>query len=168
MFPRLLISLLALLLPLAAAAQTASGRVIVRSTGAPLPQATVRLDGQPAGTSTDAAGHFSLPLGGAPPTARLIISHLGYQSQALPLGQLGAPVALEELTYQIGEVVVTYESIRKLLLRKWKIDDGSIVAVADNFIADLHKNRFAQGKEVSRKPQRRALSLEAGAPDISG
>jgi hypothetical protein len=152
MFPQLLAILLALLLPLACAAQTASGRVVASGTGAPLPQATVRLDGQPAGTSTDEAGRFSLPLGGAAPPARLIISHLGYQSQTVPIGQLGPPVALEELSYQIGEVLVTYESIRKLLLKKWKIDESSIVAVADNLIADLQQTDSLKAKKLLQSP----------------
>lgn len=151
MFTQLLVGLLALL-PLAAAAQTASGRVVAHSTGSPLPQATVRLDGQSAGTSTDDAGRFSLPLLGAAPTARLIISHLGYQSQALPISQLEAPVALEELSYQIGEVMVTYESIRKLLLKKWKIDEGSLVAVADNVIADLQQTDSLKAKKLLQNP----------------
>lgn len=152
MFPQLLVGLLALLLPLLATAQTVTGRVVARSTGAPLPQATVRLDGQPAGTSTDEAGHFSLPLGGAAPSAQLIISHLGYQAQTLPVSQLGAPVALEELSYQIGEVLVTYESVRKLLLKKWKIDEGSIVAVADNVIADLQKTDSLRANKLLQNP----------------
>jgi len=151
MFPRLLTLLLALL-PLAAAAQTASGRVVARATGAPLPQATVRLEGQPTGTSTDEAGRFSLPLSGAAPTARVIISHLGYQAQVLPASQLGTPVALEELAYQIGEVVVTYESVRKLLLKKWRIDDGSIIAVADNLIADLYKTDSLKARKLLENP----------------
>lgn len=161
MFTRFVVALLALLLPLAAAAQTASGRVVARGTGAPLPQATVRLDGQPAGTTTDEAGRFSLPLGGAAPTARLLISHLGYQSQSLPLSQLGPPVALEELSYQIGEVTVTYESIRKLLLKKWKIDEGSLVAVADNVIADLHQTDSLKANKLLQNPGslRAALKL---------
>lgn len=152
MFPRLLASLLALLLPLAAAAQTATGRVVASSTGTPLPQTTVRLAGQPAGTSTDAAGRFRLPLAGVSPTAQLIISHLGYQSQTLPVSQLGPAVALEELSYQIGEVLVTYESIRKLLLKKWKIDEGSIIAVADNAIADLQKTDSLKAKKLLQNP----------------
>lgn len=151
MFPRLLLGLLALL-PLAAAAQTASGRVVARRTGAPLPQATVRLEGQPTGTSTDEAGRFSLPLGGAAPTARLLISHLGYQAQTLPASQLGAPVALEELTYQVGEVVVTYESVRKLLLRKWKLDESSLVAAADNLLADVEKTDPARAEKLRQNP----------------
>ena len=152
MFPRLLTALLALLLPLAGIAQTASGRVVAQGTGAPLPQATVRLEGQPAGTSTDEAGRFRLPLGGAAPTARVIISHLGYQAQTLLVSQLGAPVALAELSYQIGEVVVTYESVRKLLLKKWRIDDGAIVAVADNFIADLQKIDSVKARKFRENP----------------
>lgn len=151
MFPRLLTLLLALL-PLAAAAQTASGRVVARATGAPLPQATVRLEGQPTGTSTDEAGRFSLPLSGAAPTARVIVSHLGYQAQVLPASQLGTPVALEELAYQIGEVVVTYESVRKLLLKKWRIDDGSIIAVADNLIADIQKTDSLKARKLLENP----------------
>lgn len=153
MLPRFLVSLLLALLPLAAArAQTATGRVVARGTGAPLPQATVRLAGQSAGVRTDAAGRFALPLAGAAPDARLVISHLGYQTQTLPAHQLGPTVALEELSYQIGEVLVTYESIRKLLLKKWKIDEGSIVAVADNFIADLQETDSTKAKKLLQNP----------------
>jgi hypothetical protein len=152
MFTRFLAALLVLLLPLAAAAQTASGRVVARRTGAPLAQATVRLDGQATGTSTDEAGRFSLPLGSAAPTARLVISHLGYQAQTLPASQLGAEVALEELSYQIGEVLVTYESVRKLLLRKWQVDEGSLGAVADNLLADLQKTDPARAEKLLQNP----------------
>ena len=156
MFTQFLAALLALPLLCGlvrpAAAQTATGRVVARATGAPLPQATVRLDGQPAGTSTDEAGRFRLPLGGAAPAARLLISHLGYQTQALPVSQLGPEVKLEELTYQIGEVIINYESIRKLLLKKWRVADGSIVAVADNFIADLYQTDSLRAKKLLQNP----------------
>ena len=125
-------ALLLILLPLAALAQTATGRVVARGTDAPLPQATVRLDGQPAGVSPDAAGRFQLPLGGTLPDARLIISHLGYESQTVPVRQLGPEVKLEELSYQIGEVLVTYTAVRKLLLRTWKFDEGLLDAAGQN------------------------------------
>ena len=151
MFPRLLLVLLALL-PLATAAQTASGRVVARRTGAPLPQATVRLEGQPTGTSTDEAGRFSLPLGGAASTARLVVSHLGYQAQTLPASPLGAPVALEELSYQVGEVLVTYESVRKLLLKKWRLDESSLVAAADNLLADVEKTDPGRAEKLRQNP----------------
>ena len=152
MFNRLLACLVALL-PLAVAqAQTATGRVVAQATGTPLSHTTVRLDGQPVGTSTDEDGRFRLPVAGAAPDAPLLISHLGYQSRTLPLNQLGPTVVLEELSYQIGEVLVTYESIRKLLLRKWKIDQGSVVAVADNLIADLQQTDSLRAKKLLKNP----------------
>ena len=162
MFNRLLACLVALL-PLAVAqAQTATGRVVAQATGTPLSHTTVRLDGQPVGTRTDEDGRFRLPVAGAAPDAPLLISHLGYQSRTLPLNQLGPTVALEELSYQIGEVLVTYESIRKLLLRKWKIDQGSVVAVADNFIADLQQTDSLRAKKLLQNPTSLRAVLKIG------
>jgi hypothetical protein len=152
MLSRFLVCLL-VLLPLAVVhAQTATGRIVTQATGTPLPYTTVRLDGQPAGTRTDEAGRFRLPVAGAAPDARLIISHLGYESRTLPLNQLGPTVALEELSYQIGEVLVTYESVRKRLLRKWKVDEGSIIAVADNTIADLQEKDSLKAQKLLQNP----------------
>jgi hypothetical protein len=161
MFKHLLAGLL-ILLPLTfIQAQTVTGRVVSQTSGAPLPHTTVRLDGQPVGTTTDEAGCFHLPLASTAPNAQLLISHLGYQSQVLPLSQLGPTVALEELSYQIGEVLVTYESIRKLLLRTWKIDEGSVVAVADNVIADLQQTDSVKAKKLLQNPSslRSALKM---------
>ncbi|GAA4498840.1 hypothetical protein GCM10023172_16540 [Hymenobacter ginsengisoli] len=160
MFTRLLVILLLTLgLPLATPAQALTGRVVARSTGQPLAQVTVRLDGQPTGTSTDEAGRFHLPA--APAGAQFIFSHLGYQSQTLPVQLLGPEVRLEELSYQIGEVLVSYSSIRKLLLKKWKIEESSIVAVADNLIADLQKTDSVRAKKLLQTPfgLRSALKL---------
>ena len=143
---------LLVLLPLAVAhAQTATGRIVTLATGKPLPYTTVRLDGQPIGTRTDEAGYFRLLVAGAAPDARLIISHLGYESRTLSLNQLGPTVALEELSYQIGEVLVTYESVRKRLLRKWKVDEGSIIAVADNIIADLQEKDSLKAQRLLQR-----------------
>lgn len=152
MVKHLLGGLLALLPLVAAQAQTATGRVVAQATGAPLPGTTVRLDGQPAGTLTEADGRFRLPVAGAAPAARLVFSHLGYQSRTLPLGELGPSVALEELSYQIGEVLVTYESLRKLLLKKWKIDESALPAVTDNFLADLQQTDSVKAKKLQRNP----------------
>lgn len=152
MFKHLLAGLLVLLPLTRVQAQTVTGRVVAQTSGAPLPRSTVRFDGQPAGTTTDEAGRFRLPLAGAAADARLLISHLGYQSQLLPLNQLGPTVALEELSYQIGEVQVTYESIRKLLLRKWRVDEGSVIAVADNLIADLQQTDSVKAQKLLQNP----------------
>ena len=152
-FP-LLPSLVLTLLPLLAAQaqSTATGRVVAQATGKPLPQTTVRLDGQPEGVSTDEAGRFSLPLVGAGSAARLIFSHLGYQSQAVPVGQLGSEVKLVELSYQIGEVLVTHVSLRKLLVRKWRIDEGSLDAVRQLLLASAQKNNPARAAKLTRRP----------------
>lgn len=137
------------LLPLAIVhAQTATGRIVTQTTGTPLPYTTVRFDGQSVGTRTDETGRFRLVVAGAAPDARLIISHLGYESRTLPLSQLGPTVALEELSYQIGEVLMTYESVRKRLLRNWKVDEGSVVAVADNIIADAQEKDSLKAQKL--------------------
>ncbi len=147
-----LLAVVALVPLVAARAQTATGRVVSRATGAPLPSTTVRLDGQSAGTLTDTDGRFRLPVAGAAPGARLVISHLGYQAQTLPLDKLGPSVALTEFSYQIGEVLVTYENIRKLLLKKWKIDERAIPAVADNLLADLQQTDSVKAKRLRQNP----------------
>lgn len=161
MLPRLLALLLALVPLTAAQAQTATGRVVAQATGAPLSHATVRLDGQPVGTLTDEEGRFRLSVAGAAPDAPLLISHLGYQARTLPLNQLGPPIALTEVAYQVGEVLVTYESIRQLLVRKWKIEPSSVVAVADNLIADLQQTDSIKAKKLLQNPNslRAALKL---------
>ena len=149
------------LLPLAARAQTAAGRVVSQATGAPVPDATVRLDGQPAGTRTDEDGRFRLPVSGAAPDAVLRISHLGYEARTVPLRQLGPPVGLAEVSYQIGEVSVTYERLRTLLLRTWKIDPGSVIAVADNLIADVRQTDSLKAAKLLQRTSglRSALTM---------
>lgn len=161
MFNRLLACLVALLPLVVAQAQTATGRVVTQTTGTPLSHTTVRLDGQPIGTRTDEDGRFRLPVAGAAPDAPLLISHLGYRSRTLPRSQLGTTVGLEEVSYQIGEVSVTYERIRKLLLRKWEIDPGSVIAVADNCIADMHQTDSLKAAKLLQSPSglRSALTL---------
>lgn len=161
MLHRLLALLLALLPLTVAQAQTATGRVVTQATGAPLSHATVRLDGQPVGTLTDEEGRFRLPVASAAPDAPLLISHLGYQARTLPLNQLSSPIALTEVAYQVGEILVTYESIRQLLVRKWKIDPSSVVAVADNLIADLQQTDSIKAKKLLQNPSalRTALKL---------
>ncbi|WP_165768406.1 carboxypeptidase-like regulatory domain-containing protein [Hymenobacter amundsenii] len=150
MLNRLLACLLALL-PLAAQGQTAAGRVVSQTTGAPVPDATVRLEGQPAGTRTDEDGRFRLPVSGAAPDAPLRISHLGYEARTVPLSQLGPPVGLAEVAYQIGEVSVTYERLRTLLLREWKIDPGSVIAVTDNYIAHVRETDTLQAAKLLQR-----------------
>lgn len=157
-----LLALLVALLPLVVArAQTVTGRVVAQATGTPLSHATVRLDGQPTGTRTDEDGRFRLLVAGAAPDAQLLVSYLGYQARTLPLNQAGPTIALAEVAYQVGEVVVTYESIRRLLVRTWKIAPSSVVAVADNLIADLQQTDSVKAKKLFSRTSslRAALQL---------
>jgi len=140
---------------LARAQAPATGRVVAAGTGVPLPQATVRLAGPAsAGTSTDEAGRFTLPLptGTDPRTARLVFSHLGYQSREVPATQLGTNVALEEQTYQIGEVAVTYTSVRKLLVRTWRLADESLAAAAQDLLQSGRQQGLKGIEWVARHP----------------
>lgn len=152
-FKGLLLLALTYLPALAAQAQAPiGGRVVDAATGQPLPQTTVRMEGQASGTNSDAAGRFQLAQPTDPASARLIFSHLGYQSQNVPAQQLGPVIRLEELSYQIGEVLVTSESIRKLLLKKWKVDEGSITAVATHALDNLQKTDPAKAEKLRKKP----------------
>lgn len=140
---------------LARAQAPATGRVVAAGTGAPLPQATVRLAGPAsAGTSTDEAGRFTLPLptGTDPRAARLLVTHLGYQPRELPAAQLGTDVALEEQTYQIGEVAVTYTSVRKLLVRTWRLADESLDAAAQDLLQSGRQQGMKGIEWVARHP----------------
>ncbi|OGX82174.1 hypothetical protein BEN49_14515 [Hymenobacter coccineus] len=121
------------------------------ATGQPLPQTTVRFDGQAGGTNSDAAGRFQL----APPadlaSARLVFSYLGYQSQIVPAQQLGPVIKLEKIPYQIGEVLITSESIRKLLLKKWKVDESSIATVATHALNNLQKADPVKAEKLRKR-----------------
>ncbi|NML64318.1 carboxypeptidase-like regulatory domain-containing protein [Hymenobacter sp. RP-2-7] len=141
---------------LARAQAPATGRVVASGTGAPLPQATVRLATGPAsaGTSTDEAGRFTLPLppGTDPRAARLRVSHLGYQPREVPAAQLGADVVLEEQTYQIGEVTVTAASVRQLLVRTWRLADESLDVAAQDLLASGRRQGLKGIEWVARHP----------------
>lgn len=140
---------------LAHAQAPATGAVVTRATGAPLPQASVRLVGQPGvGASTDEAGRFrlALPAGTDPRAARLVFSHLGYQPREVPATELGTAVALDEQTYQIGEVAVTYTSVRKLLVRTWRLADESLDVAAQDLLATARRQELRGTEWVARHP----------------
>ena len=162
MFKSILVGLVSLASLTSGQAQMVTGRVVSQTNGAPLSHVTVRLESQVGvTTTTDENGTFHLPLTAATSDAQLLISHLGYQAKALPLNRLGPTIALEESLYQIGEVVIRYERVRELLLKRWKIDEGSVVAVADNAIAELQQSDSLKAKKLLQNPGslRAALKL---------
>lgn len=140
---QLLRLLLFYLLPVVALAQQpVRGRVTARDTRQPLPQATVRVEGQAASTVTDKDGRFTLNVPTA--DAALTISHVGYQPLTVPAAQLGAEVALEEQRYLIGEVQISYVQLQKLLLREWRVAPTSLDEAA----------RIVTARAVARDPKK--------------
>ena len=101
------LSLLFLLLPLAAAAQsTLTGVVRDAYTQEPLLGATVLLRGSTIGTVTDLDGAFALPYAEALP-AVLVASYIGYVTQEITVTTWSGDIELQPTTADLGEVVVT-------------------------------------------------------------
>ena len=149
------------LLPLAVRAQTAADRVVSQATSAPVPDATVRLDGQPAGTRTDEDGRFRLPVPGAAPMPRSAFRTWATRPARCHSASWARPSRQTVASYQIGEVSVTYERLRTLLLRTWKIDPGSVIAVADNLIADVRQTDSLKAAKLLQRTSglRSALTM---------
>lgn len=76
---RVALALLAVSLSGAASAQEVSGRVLDAVTEAPIPGATVRVDGAGRGTAADVEGHFRLAL--TPGDHWLLVTAVGYEPQ---------------------------------------------------------------------------------------
>jgi hypothetical protein len=101
-----------LLLPLALFAQDKNiieGKTVQRSTGAPIPNASVFISGSSLGTISDPAGNFRLsgiPAG----NFELIISSVGFTTVVHPFGSENLPlkldVRMEPKVVELGEVTV--------------------------------------------------------------
>ncbi len=104
---------------------------ITSSTGAPLSGASVTVKGTSRGTSTDAAGKFSIM---APAAATLVISSVGYNAKEIAVsGRSDLSVSLISLANELeGVVVIGYGTANKRDLT------GSIARIS--------------GKEISDKP----------------
>lgn len=87
------------------AQHTVSGTITDASTAETLPGVNIRVMGTSSGTATDAAGFYELE--GISPSDTLLISYVGYQTQAVPVnGRSVINVALEQQTYTADEMVV--------------------------------------------------------------
>ncbi|MBK9335864.1 MAG: carboxypeptidase-like regulatory domain-containing protein [Lewinellaceae bacterium] len=121
-----------------AAAQTptsAEGVVLDARTSEPLPFATVQFDGKKAGTTTDAAGRFSLRLD--EPADRLKVTYMGYQPLLLNLkpGKANANIEarMEESSNALKEVVIRNE--------KYRNKDNPAVELIRQVIENKARNR---------------------------
>ncbi|WP_324670537.1 TonB-dependent receptor [Hymenobacter sp. GOD-10R] len=86
-------------------AQTVTGTITDATDRSPLPGVTVVVRGTTTGASTDGNGRFSLTLPAGNNT--LLISAVGYQSQAINVTSGSVSVALKSAVRELNEVVVT-------------------------------------------------------------
>lgn len=121
-------------------------------TGAAVSEANVRVEGASTGTATDDKGRFSLPIKDAETGSNLLVSHLGYQTQTMAVAQMGTEIQLSEQVYQIGEVAVKYVDLRRLLIRKWRIDEQSIDKVAERTLENIKKKDPAKYERLAKRP----------------
>jgi hypothetical protein len=89
-----------------------SGVVLDRTNGAPLPGASVKVVGRPAGTQTDANGKFTLQ--NVKKDESLSIGYIGYNSKTLDVKNKDSlKVELDENKSSLSEVVVTHAGSKK-------------------------------------------------------
>ena len=122
---RLLACVLALLMPLLAAAQNTTVKGVVKdASGYPLPGVNVVVEGTTNGTITDVDGRYQIS---APSGASLTYSFIGFDIQTQPIdGRTTIDVVLEEETTDLDEVVVVgYGQMKRSDLT------GSVVSVND-------------------------------------
>ncbi len=98
---------------LSAQTGTAVTGTVTDSTGTPLPGVSITEKGKATGTVTQTNGKYTLTV--SSPSAVLVYTFIGYQSQEVPLnGRGNVNVQLQQGSKQLGElVVVGYGSIRK-------------------------------------------------------
>lgn len=95
-------------LPGAFAQTTIQGQVTDASTGDPLPQANLQIEGTYTGTITNAQGRYSLEIDSLPATVH--VRYIGYETARLRVTEKTSPrrdVALQPTTVDMEEVVVT-------------------------------------------------------------
>jgi hypothetical protein len=136
------------------------GKVLDTATQTPLEGVTVSVNGQPVGV-TNREGVFTVSLSSSPAQTQLTFSSIGYHTLSVPANQLPDTIRLEMQTYLIGEQVITYTDIRKLLVRKWKIDRASLDAVTDNILERYREKDPKKAKNLAKNRDmlRQALAM---------
>lgn len=110
-FLPLLIMLLAVM-QLTGQSHSLVGRVLDASDDLPLIGVTIIVKGSLSGTVTDVEGYFSFS--NIDPDAILVVSYMGYQNTEIAVnGRSKLEVRLNEITQQLGEVVVTALGVKR-------------------------------------------------------
>lgn len=117
---------------------TVSGTVIDSQTNEPMPGVNIQVKGTSAGTITDAAGKFSIPVSDR--NATLVFSFIGYVAQEVQLaGRQVISVSLANETQGLDEVVVIgYGATKKETLT------GSVAAIKAVDIVSMKTSSVAQ------------------------
>jgi len=112
-----LLTVLLLCTSLAAICQTTVSGIVTGAGGQPLSSVSVKLKGTSSGTTTDAAGHFSLRVGD-PANSVLVFSYIEYEAQEISVsGQTTLAINLKEVAKGLQQVVVVgYGTQRRLNL----------------------------------------------------
>jgi TonB-dependent SusC/RagA subfamily outer membrane receptor len=93
--------------------QNVTGKVSAAADGSPLPGVSVLIKGTSAGTTTDAAGQFSLPVTDAE-NSILVFSFIGFATQEVAVQRrTNIDIALAEDATALSEVVVTALGIER-------------------------------------------------------
>ena len=117
---------------------TVSGRVTDSGDGTPLPGVSVAVKGTTTGTTTDAAGRYSLQ---TPSNATLVFSFIGFTSQEVAVnGRTSLNVGLVSDTKSLTEVIVVGYGVQEK-----KDVTGSVAQVKGSEIASLPVQSFEQG-----------------------
>ena len=116
---------------------TVTGTVTEASNGAPIPGATVMIDGTLNGTSTDANGKYSISVSSI---GKLVFSVIGFETLTIPVnGRTVINVELEEDKNVLEDaVVVGYGSAKKL---------GSLVGSVATVKSEILKNAPEQAED---------------------
>ena len=145
---------LSIILSVKKAEQPAAVAGYVRDgSGQPVIGATIIVRDTSTGTTTDADGRFTLSVP-APSTAWLEVSYLGYEPQAVAVGnRTSFDITLREAASEIESVVVTALGIKRsekaLSYNAQQINAEDIVAVKDvNFVNSLNGKVAKPGAEV--------------------
>lgn len=136
---------------------TVKGKV-TGDAGAPIAGASVILKGTDKGTTTDAAGNFSIS---APKGAVLIISAISYTTKEIRITDASVSVQLESTDKALGEVVVVgYGTQRK------KDVTGAVVSVGEKALREVpvaNLQQALQGRAAGLEVQRVGTKPGAGA-----
>jgi iron complex outermembrane recepter protein len=125
----LLITAIFLMASIAATAQTVTGRVVDAENNTPLSNASVKVVGTGAGTTTDADGHFSIS---AASNGKLEVSYIGYDTKIVPVNnQSNLLITLVSSSSVLTNVVISTgarASARTLTTTPLPVD---VISVAD-------------------------------------